>query len=514
MNKDKLPIFGVLMLLSLALIGTANAQTVLPTPPPPAAPRPVKLPEVKEVTLPNGLRVAVVERRSVPLVSATLLIKNGASAEDDAQAGLADLTATMLLKGTKTRTATQIAEQIEVLGGSINSGANWNASTVSVNVTSDKIEPALTVLADSVVNPAFAVKEFALLKTQTLDQLNVALKQPGTLANFVAARYTFGEHAAAGTPETLAKLNRADVVGFYKGLYQPTNAVLVFVGDISPEKAAALTKKLFSGWRKNIQREIIVALDESPRVQPSPSNETIAKILVVDLPNSGQAAVIYTKKINDGRVNCYESATCANGAIYFPALVTNAVLGGGYSARLNLEIRIKRGLSYGAGSSFGWRGTDTNFTTRGQTKNISAPEVAELTVTEINKLVSGEIAPAELNPRKLALTGEFGRELSTNNALAQLLIELYTFDLPPSQLGNYGNGVDAISDADIKKFVAGNLRGGDLIVVGDYKMFADDLRKRFPNQKINVIPAAKLDLNRDDLQKRFDPGKPAPRKSK
>src|SRR6185295_7457272 len=135
-------------------------------------------------------------------------------------------------------------------------------------------------------------------------------------------------------------------------------------------------------------------------------------ILVVDLPNSGQAAVTYAKKLFSGR----------NDGHYFPASVTNAVLGGGYSARLNLEIRIKRGLSYGAGSSFQWRWDGANFSTRAQTKNVSAAQVAELTVAELEKLESEPVGNDELTARKLTLNGDFGRDLATNNDLLARIV--------------------------------------------------------------------------------------------
>ncbi|MDQ2747140.1 MAG: insulinase family protein [Acidobacteriota bacterium] len=488
MNKLKFNKTAFLIFSFALFAGLVNAQTALPTPPPPSAPRPVKIPDIKETTLPNGLRVAVIERKNVPLVTATLLVKSGAGDEGD-KAGLADLTASLLLKGTKTRSATQIAEQIEFLGGNINSGANWLNSNVSVNVTSDKIESAMTVMSDAILNPAFAQSEIDLLKTQTLDELNVALKQPSTLANFAAARYTFGEHVAAGTPESLAKLTRSDIVNFHHNNYFPGNSVLLFVGDISPAQAETLARKYFSAWKQPVSMGRGGGSGSgSGGFGPIP---LVERILVIDLPNSGQAAVTYAKRLSSPRT----------GADYYPAIVTNSVLGGGYSARLNEEIRIKRGLSYGAGSSFTWRIDQSNFATRGQTKNISAAEVAELTVKEIEKMATGDIELAELTPRKLSLTGGFGRELSTNGALTQRLIELYAFNLKPQFFGSYIADVEKVSDANIKTFVSSNLKGGDLIIVGDYKIFADDLKKRFPNQKIEVIPASELDLSKDNLRK-------------
>ena len=184
---------------------------------------------------------------------------------------------------------------------------------------------------------------------------------------------------------------------------------------------------------------------------------------------------------------------------YNAASVLNSVLGGGYSSRLNQEIRIKRGLSYGAGSSFGWRSDRTNFSTRTQTKNESAAEVAELVVAELQKLATGTMTEAELVPRKSVLTGNFGRNLETTGGLAGALGDLYSFGIPASQLNSYVAGVNAVKDADINSFAKSNLNSGDIVIVGDYAKFKDDLAKRFPNVRVDVVRASELDLARDNL---------------
>ncbi len=117
----------------------------------------------------------------------------------DKFAGLADMTASLLTKGTKTRDATQIAEEMEFLGGSISAGAGWNASQVIVQVMPDKLDKAMDIMSDVVLNPVFDQKEIDLLKSQTLDNLSFSLKQPGSLASYVASKYSFGEHPAGGT---------------------------------------------------------------------------------------------------------------------------------------------------------------------------------------------------------------------------------------------------------------------------------------------------------------------------
>ncbi len=479
------------------LIPCAFAQE---TPPAPAAPREVKIPAIQNGELPNGLKVAVVERKVLPLVTVSLLLKN-AGANLEGKNGLANATASLLTKGTKTRNATQIAEEIEFLGGTLNAGSGWNSTVVTLNITSDKLDQAMAIMSDVVLNPTFAQSEIDLFKTQTNDDLNVALKQPGSLASFAASRYTFGEHSAIGTPESLKSITNTDIANFYRQSYTPKAAVLIFAGDVSTDQANALAKKFFGDWKNTSSHSLETMVDVSKlRNNKSESNGLINRFLVIDLPNSGQAAVTYAKRLGIGRVSCPNNK-CVSDAAYYPSTVANTILGGGYSARLNAEIRIKRGLSYGAGSSLSSRTGTTNLLARVQTKNVSAAEVAELVVAEINKLGSGLAETTELTPRQLTLTGAFGNSLETTNGLAAKLVELYTFGLSADELNSYMSSIRGVSSEQVKNFSSSNLNGGDIIIVGDYKVFADDLKKRFPAQKIEVIAASELDLNSNTLRK-------------
>jgi zinc protease len=458
--------------------------------PAPSAPRSGVIPAVKEKKLANGLTVAVVERKDVPLVTVQLLVKSGASSEDASKAGLADMTASMLTKGTKTRTATQIAEQMEFLGGSINTGAGWNNSVVTLTVTSDKLDQAMAIMADVVLNPAFDQKELDLLKSQALDGLKYSLTQPGFLATYAASRYSFDEHPVGGTPGSLASISRNDVTTFAKKNYVPKNAVLIFAGDIDLIAGNTLTRKYFGKWMG------VAPPTNNPKfitAAPEGQQPILERILVVDLPNSGQAAVSFTKQTTFGRNK--------DTVFYYPSAVLNSVLGGGYSSRLNQEIRIKRGLSYGAGSSFAWRPTTHSFSTRTQTKNESAAEVAELVLKELTRLSSEDISATELVPRKSVLTGSFGRELETTAGLVAQLSQLYVFGIPTSELNSYLVNIQTVPAEEIKRYALYNINRGDIIIVGDYSIFKDDLAKRFPNVKVDVIKAAELDISKEGLRK-------------
>ena len=479
---------GLLFAISAGLVFGIQAFAQTEVPPAPGAPRSVSIPPIKENRLSNGLTVAVVERRTVPIVTIQLMIKRGAASESEKKAGLANLTASMLTKGTKTRNATQIAEEIEFLGGSIGNGAGWNNSNISVTVTSDKLDQAMAILADVALNPNFDQKELDLLKSQTLDGLTYNLKQPGFLGNYVASKYSFGEHPAGGTPASLGSIKRDDVVDFHSRFYTPENSVIIFAGDVAAATANTETQKYFGAW-ESAKRDTTTRAEKE---RTSNGHDLVNRILVVDLPDSGQASVTYARGI---------SGIGRGSKQYTSASVLNSVLGGGYSSRLNQEIRIKRGLSYGAGSSFAWRSNAVNFGTRTQTKNESAAEVAQLVMTELEKLAGGSIAETELVPRKSVLTGNFGRNLETTAGLANAIGDLYSFGLPASELNTYINNVNAVRDADIGSFAKANINSGDLVIVGDYTKFKDDLVRRFPKTRIKVVKAAELDMTSDDLTK-------------
>ncbi len=484
-----------------------NAQEM---PPDPGSPRAVSIPKIVESTLPNGLRVIVVERKSVPLVSVNLLVNSGAANEDKKIAGVTSMTSAMLNKGTKTRTAEAISEQMEFLGSGVGGGANWLTSNVAFTATTDKLNQAMTIFADIVLNPTFPQKEIDLYKSQMIDDLATQLKQPGTLASYVAAAYTFGEHSVRGTPETIKAISRKDLRNVYKDFYTPENSTLIFVGDITKSQAILTAKKYLGNWRnllRGLEEPIapdtvaMAKIDIDEHKKSLKQSTTLNKMLVIDLPNSGQAAVVYAKNMDDeinGRLKTIASRDSEN---YFSASVANSLLGGGYSSRMNQEIRIKRGLSYGAGSSIAWRWDSGNFSTRCQTKTVSAAEVAELTLKEIDRLINENATPEELTPRKNVLTGNFGRNFETNFGISNQISELVTFGLNMDELNSFMTKTASVTAEQVKDFSLFNLKGGDIIIVGDYKDFKDDLAKRFPNQKIEVIKESELDLNKANLRK-------------
>jgi len=479
-----------LIMLPSAVVRAQQTGTPVPqeTPPPPAAPRSVNVPKPDEKTLKNGLRIVVIEDHDVPIISAQLLVKNGGEIDPPQLSGLADMTASLLTKGTKTRSAPEIAEQIEALGGAIESGAGWDASRASINVMSPRIEPALVILADISRNPVFHDEEIERLRQQYLDSLSVTLRQPGALASLVAGRVVFGDaaygHPVNGTPESLARIKRADIVGLHSQFYRPDNAVLVLGGDIKVADAFRLAERIFGDWVKPT-----APLSGRGMVGKMINPDEKQRVVVVDMPDAGQAAVVLAR-----------AGISRNDPDYFQGIVTNAVLTG-YSGRLNQEIRIKRGLSYGAASRLDTRRDAGPFVASAQTKNSSGAEVASLLVGELGRLSNEPVAAAELVPRKAVLTGGFGRALETTEGLVGQIASLSLNGLSLSEVNNYISNVQAVTPAEIQKFASERIsvKNANIIIVGSAKDFLEPLRKQFPN--VEVIPIADLDLNSATLRK-------------
>ncbi|HEY8003699.1 MAG TPA: insulinase family protein, partial [Phenylobacterium sp.] len=454
-------------------------------PPPVGAPVAPVLPRPADRTLPNGLRVIVAHSSDLPLVTADLTLRTGGWADPAGLSGAMGMTADMLTEGTTTRSARDVARQVEALGATLESGANLEASSVTLNAMPDKLSTGMAIMADVTRNPAFSPEELERQRAQSLDGLRVAYQEPGQVAGFAAAPVVFGGtpfgHVSTGTPASIEKLKPADLAALHKAWFRPDNAILVLTGDITPEQGFALAQKAFGGWARPA-----APLPPPPAIRPSAKPRAIA----IDLPGTGQAAVTLAK-----------SAIARSDPDYYPGIVTNTLLGGGYSSRLNLEIRVKRGLSYGASSGLSANRSTGSFRAAAQTKNESAPQVLDLIAEQMTSLAATPASADELTARKSNLIGSYGRRLETTGGLADILGNLALYDVPLDEITRYTAKVDAVTPAQVQAFAARELdpRQASVIVAGDAKTFAAALKAKRPD--LEVIPVDKLDLDSPSLTK-------------
>lgn len=459
----------------------------LATPPAVGPARPFRLPGHEERTLSNGLRVIFIEHHAQPVVSLNVLVRAGATEERDDQAGLAQITAALLTSGTESMSATEIAETIDSAGGSLDTSAEWDASSASTTVLVNRIETAARLLADVVMRPAFSEEEIERVRSRTLNGLQVSLSNPGYVADLVLAKVVYGAtpyaHPISGTPETLRTLTRDDIVGFHARHCVANNAILAIVGDLTVDAAFALAEEHFGAWRTGVA--------DPPPERPRATGGAV-RIVVLDKPDATQT------EVRIGLAGIHRSHPD-----YFPALVANTIFGGGaFSSRIGKELRVKRGLTYGAYSRFDTRLHTGAFVLTTNTKTETTAEAIKVIVEEMERMRGEDVPADELKTRKDYLIGSFAIALETPEAVASRLLNAELYGLGKDYLEKYTTNVGAITAADVRRVVNERLRTDQLVVVlaGNAAGFEEELRA-LGLGSIEVIPFEAVDPLSDTLRR-------------
>ena len=408
-------------------------------PPEPGAPPPLRVPTVQGQRLANGLQMLVVTRPGLPLVTAALHQRAGREADPPGLAGLAALTAALLAKGAwrgdSQRSATEIAREAETLGSALDVNTGWQQANLAMTVTTPKLAAALDLMADLVRAPLFEAAELERQRAQMLDALRVSMAAPGDVAAMAARRAYWGASAygASATVASLARIKREQLLSFHLERYQPDQAVLVLAGDISIDAALLMATRSFGSWQG---KATALAL-------PAPAHSSDAATVLIDMPGSGQSGVVLVAPF-----------AAVNDAEHRIAEVAAAVLGGGYSARLNQEIRIKRGLSYGAFGGGESQRSGGMFSAQVQTDHPNAAQVAAL-MRELVLGVARESLPrAELLARQATLVGSFARQLGTTAGLAALVASSWLQGRGLDALARYADEVLAVTPEQVRDYAA------------------------------------------------------------
>ena len=464
-------------LATLAMAPVAHATPGMDEPPLPQPPRPVTVPAFEEARLPNGLRVVVARRADLPLVTVLLQSSGGSSADPASRAGLAGTTATLLTKGAvrggKKLDATQIARQAEALGSTLEAGADWHSVTVSMTVNTAKLDAALALIADVARRPTFEQQELDRVREQSIDALKVSLSDPAALAGMVARRSFWGgsEYGSIATPATLARITRQDVLAFHGRTLREDRSTLILTGDITLEQALKLAGARLGDWRT--------------RTPPPVRDEAAVPVLrapatvLVNLPGAGQTGVVVTVPF-----------LSANDPQRRIGQVASAVLGGGYSARLNQEIRIKRGLAYGASTSAESHPAPKDperipggmLSASTQTHNPNAAQVAQLVRGEILRLGEAPVPADELAARQATLVGGFARRLETTGGLAGMAADQLANGRALQDLQRAPEEILAVTAAQVRDFAAKRFTPAVLrtVIVSDLQQAGEALTKLDP----------------------------------
>lgn len=451
------------------------------------APRPFEFPKAASKTLTNGLRVFVVTDHREPAVAARLVLLSAGSIKDpSSMPGVAQMTAALLTQGTEKRSAREIAETIDFLGGTLQATADRDGTTITLDVVKKDLGTGMDLMSDAVLHPAFAPDELDRQRQQVLSSLQVQYADPNYLATLVFARVLYGNSAyglpEAGTPRSVQEFRRDDFVKFHDANYAPNGALLAFAGDITPDEAFAITEKYFGLWQKTS-----VAAD----IPAAGSLTTGQHIWLLDKPDAVQT------QIRLGKFSIRRSDPD-----YLPLEVTNHIFGGSYNSRLNTEVRIKKGLTYDASSSLNAHRYAGSLSVNTFTRTETTVEALKLVMNLLGGMANGEITQRELNFARDYLAGVYPISSETAEQVADRVLIAAAFELPADYNQTYPAKVRAMSLDQVqttarKYFTVKDL---DIVLAGNVGAFRDSLKKEFPDAQFVEIPFDQIDLVSPDLR--------------
>jgi zinc protease len=374
----------------------------------------VVLPDLHEARLPSGLRVVVGRRPGVPLAAARLLVRAGSALDPGGLFGLAHLVAISSRRGAGRRSGRAIDDLVEALGADLGGSAEEDASVHGLSAPVEVLPRLLEVLAAVVTRPTFPQEEFERLRRRERAGLANDADEPGTVADralldAVYVDHPYG-HAVEGRGPDLARLRRRDAVAFHERWFGPAEALLVVAGPVDPGKTLEEAERQLGRWG---------AADAGLPVVPGAVRRP-RRVVVVDKPDATQA------HIRIGGVGIPRRSP-----EYFPALLANAILGGGFTSRLVEAIRVNRGLSYGVRSRFAVGRDAGMFAISSFTKNETAGELVEVAMDEMARFAGSGPTAEEVARAASYLAGLFPLSLETHDQWADRIGDawVYGYDL-------------------------------------------------------------------------------------
>jgi zinc protease len=409
--------------------------------------------DIKKERFEGGLTVVHVKQHELPIVSSILLIKASPLQEDKSLSGTANMTAKMLLEGTAKRKATDISQQMDFIGGSLETSAGDDFTTISLSVLKKDVETGFDIFSDILTHPAFSDKELTRRKTLLAGYLKKMEEEPSYIAGREFQKKLFGDFAygrqITGDVESIGRISRSDLVKFYETWYRPDNAILVVVGDLTREELSGLIGKYLSNWK-------------------APGSKTLPKVSGQMIPpkNVKPLVEIIDMDVSQANIVMGHEGISRNNPDYYAVQIMNYVLGGGgFVSRLMKIIRDEKGLTYSIFSSFSGNRYPGRFEIEVQTKNESAGQVIEETRRQIRRIVAEGVTDEELRDAKDFLVGSFPRRIETGRKVTAFLTSVEFFELGDDYIDKYRDYILKVTKEDVLKAARKYLHEENLIIV-------------------------------------------------
>jgi zinc protease len=422
--------------------------------PVPGPAREYHFPRFSRTRTANGINVVVAPVTKLPLVSVIALIDATALSDPEGKEGVAELTAQAIREGTARRDGVRLALDLEKLGTSLETGADWDSTVASLTVLKQNLREAFGIMAETLLSPAFREEDIARLKAERLAERMQILDEPRGLAEESFARFLYSKDSRysrpmSGNSPSISAITRDDVEQFYSENYSPSVLTVIFAGDISESEANELVTSTLGSWSQDRSAK------RRPAGNPARKNRAVEIVAKEDAAQS-------ELRIGHGGV-------ARTHPDYFAIVVMNAVLGGLFSSRINLNLREAHGYTYGASSYYDWRREAGPFVISTAVQSeVTAAAISE-TLKEIDAIREKEIAHDELTLATSYLEGVFPIRYETTSAIASALASLVMFGLPENYFDTYRSNIAGVTTADVLNAAREHVKPEELqiVVVGN-----------------------------------------------
>lgn len=425
----------------------------------------VNLGPLGRATLPNGILMLTVPRRQLPSVEVTLAIRLPETAEPIDKTGVAQFVAAMLRKGTQKRSADQISEAIDFVGGSLGAQAAGGALYVSCHARARDLALCLDLIGDVTINANFPDKEMGEARDELLSSINGAKDNPQALARWHAANVYYGDDDPRGRPmskKSVEAIDRAALVEFRDRWFAPNNAILALSGDVDEKAVKPLVQKYFGAWKKHVVPPVT-----DPPARPLAEPKKGLPVRLVDKPDSSQSVLL---ALGPGIRH-------ADPSYYAVELMNYALGGGGFASRLMKVVRSDEGKTYGVRSRFD-AGRDAGpFEAATFTRNAETAATLKLVLAEIARMRDGGPTEDELKAAKSNLIGGYGLRLETGSDLAGELIGAEIDGLDPKYVEQYPARLEAVTVKDAAEAARQHLDPRALVALGKASEVGPMLKK-------------------------------------
>ncbi len=455
-------------------------------PPRPLPARPAAFPPYELRKLANGLQVVLVSQNEQPSISVRMIIRAGAAHDPKGKHGLAMMAATLLDQGAGSRTAEQIAEQIDFVGGALGTGAGTDLTYVNAVVMNDSYGVALDLVSDVVMRPTFAPEEIERQRQQALSALKVAYEDPDSVAGQVIDRLIYGFHPYGmpgnGTNESLAALARQDFVDYHRKYFVPNNALIAIVGDISAADAMAGLEKYFGAWKAG----------EVPATTVTEAPDPTRRVIVVDKKDSVQTEIRVGHIAIPRKHPDFESIDQAV-----------KILGGEGANRLQQVLRSQKQLTYGASADLDTYKMAGAVIAETDTQTANTAEALRVVVDEFTRLQRERVYDEELEGAQAYMVGHFPLTIEVPDAIATQVLNQLFYELPVEDLPRFRERILKVTPDEIQRVARWFIRPSQLsvVLVGDADKFVKDL-KGVGFSSFERVPIEQLDLLSVDFLKR------------